>query len=191
MKYGPLVCNPRHIIRNFIVLHSDWLLNLSTDKNLHRLTCMFSNAVGLLCCVEMCLTSINCTAHYDIITSKNMWNFVLSLHVFCVCYGPIINLRLHGTDTHPWGNARFRESCFKLKVNGRAVTSQTDKQPNVEVGSVWVCTGQLTWTNFQFESPGMKLLFSSWAFVYFSLVISSFSSLVRCVAFRSFSLCLL
>ena len=33
-------------------------------------------------------------------------------------------------------NARFRESYFKLKVNGRAVTSQTDKQPNVEVGSV-------------------------------------------------------
>ena len=30
-------------------------------------------------------------------------------------------------------NARFRESYFKLKVNGRAVTSQTDKQPNVEV----------------------------------------------------------
>ena len=33
-------------------------------------------------------------------------------------------------------NARIRESYFKLKVNGRAVTSQTDKQPNVEVGSV-------------------------------------------------------
>ena len=33
-------------------------------------------------------------------------------------------------------NARFRESYFKLKVNGRAVTSQTDKQANVEVGSV-------------------------------------------------------
>ena len=33
-------------------------------------------------------------------------------------------------------NARFRESFFKLKVNGRAVTSQTDKQPTVEVGSV-------------------------------------------------------
>ena len=35
-------------------------------------------------------------------------------------------------------NARFRESYFKLKVNGRAVTSQIDKQLNVEVGSVWV-----------------------------------------------------
>ena len=32
---------------------------------------------------------------------------------------------------------------------------------------------------------------SSWAFVYFPLVIPSFSSLVWCVAFRSFSLCLL
>ena len=32
-------------------------------------------------------------------------------------------------------NARFRESYFKLKVNVRAVTSQTDKQPNMEVGS--------------------------------------------------------
>ena len=32
---------------------------------------------------------------------------------------------------------------------------------------------------------------SSWAFVYFPLVIPSLSSLVRCVAFRSFSLCLL
>ena len=30
-------------------------------------------------------------------------------------------------------NARFRESYSKLKVNGRVVTSQTDKQPNVEV----------------------------------------------------------
>ena len=53
-------------------------------------------------------------------------------------------------------NARFRESYFKLKVNGRAVTSQTDKQPNVEVGSV--STGQQTWKHFQFQSPGMKLL---------------------------------
>ena len=35
-------------------------------------------------------------------------------------------------------NARFRKSYFKLKVNGRAVMSQTDKQPNVEVGSVSV-----------------------------------------------------
>ena len=33
-------------------------------------------------------------------------------------------------------NARFRESYFKLKVNGRAVTSQTGQQPNVEVGFV-------------------------------------------------------
>ena len=33
-------------------------------------------------------------------------------------------------------NARFRESYFKLKVDGRAVTSQTDQQPNVEVGTV-------------------------------------------------------
>ena len=48
-------------------------------------------------------------------------------------------------------NARFRESYFKLKVNGRAVTSQTDKQLNVEVGSVWVSTGQPTWKNVQFK----------------------------------------
>ena len=41
-------------------------------------------------------------------------------------------------------NARFCESCFQLRVNDRAVTLQTDKQPNVEVGSVWVCTGQPT-----------------------------------------------
>ena len=81
-------------------------------------------------------------------------------------------------------NARFRESYFKLKVSGRAVTSQTDTQPNVKVLSVWVCTGQPTWTNCQFESPGMKFLFSSWDFVYFPLVIY-FSSLVRCVAFRT------
>ena len=59
---------------------------------------------------------------------------------------------------------RFRESYFKLKVNGRAMTSQTDKQPNVEVGSVLVSTAQPTWKHFQFEPPGMKLLFSSWAF---------------------------
>ena len=29
-----------------------------------------------------------------------------------------------------------RESYFKLKVDGRVVTSQTDQQPNVEVGSM-------------------------------------------------------
>ena len=46
-------------------------------------------------------------------------------------------------------NARFHESYFKLKVNGRAVTSQTDKQPNMEVGSV--STGQPTWKNVQFK----------------------------------------
>ena len=33
-------------------------------------------------------------------------------------------------------NVRFRENHFKLKVNSRAVMSQTDKQPNVEVRSV-------------------------------------------------------
>ena len=33
-------------------------------------------------------------------------------------------------------NARFHESYVKLKVDGQAVTSQTDQQPNVEVGSV-------------------------------------------------------
>ena len=74
-------------------------------------------------------------------------------------------------------NARFHESYFKLTVDGRAVTSQTDKQPNKEVVSVRVCTGQPTWTNFQFKSPGMKLHFSSWAFVYFPHVFSSFSNL--------------
>ena len=31
-------------------------------------------------------------------------------------------------------NVRFHEGYFKLKVNGQAVTSQTD--PNVEVGSM-------------------------------------------------------
>ena len=82
-------------------------------------------------------------------------------------------------------NARFRVSYFKLKVNGRAVTSQTDKQPIVEVRSVCVCTGQPTWTNFQFDSPGMKLLFSSWALLFhpfqqLGLVISSFSVVGPC-----------
>ena len=43
-------------------------------------------------------------------------------------------------------NARFRESYFKLKVNVQSVTSQTDKQPNVEVGSV--STGQPNWKHF-------------------------------------------
>ena len=62
-------------------------------------------------------------------------------------------------------NARFRESYFKLKVNGRAMTSQTGQQPNMEVGSVWVSTGQPTWKNVQLESSGMKLVFNSWAFV--------------------------
>ena len=33
-------------------------------------------------------------------------------------------------------NARFRGNYFKLKVNGQAATSKTDKQPNMEVGSV-------------------------------------------------------
>ena len=35
-------------------------------------------------------------------------------------------------------NATVRESYFKLKVYGQAATSQTVKQPNVEVGSEWV-----------------------------------------------------
>ena len=48
-------------------------------------------------------------------------------------------------------HVRFCESYFKLKVNGRAVTSQTDKQPNVEVGFVWMSTGQPTWKNVQFK----------------------------------------
>ena len=48
-------------------------------------------------------------------------------------------------------NARFRESYFKLKVDGRAVTSKTDQQPNVEVGTVSVSTGQPTWKNVQFK----------------------------------------
>ena len=33
-------------------------------------------------------------------------------------------------------NARFRESYFKLMVNGQTVMSLTGQQPNVEVGSV-------------------------------------------------------
>ena len=48
-------------------------------------------------------------------------------------------------------NARFRESYFKLKVDGRAVTSQTDQQPNVEVGTVRVSTGQPNWKNVKFK----------------------------------------
>ena len=48
-------------------------------------------------------------------------------------------------------NARFRESYFKLKVDGRAVTSQTQQQPNVEVWTVWVSTAQPTWKNVQFK----------------------------------------
>ena len=43
----------------------------------------------------------------------------------------------------------------------------------------------------QFESPISDAIVSSWAFVYVLLVISSFSNLVRCVAFQSFSFCLL
>ena len=78
-------------------------------------------------------------------------------------------------------NARFSESYFKLMVNGRAVTSQTDKQPDLEKMS---CSNNIK--RISKQHIGMKLLFSSWAFVYFALVISSFSSLVRCVAFRSF-----
>ena len=48
-------------------------------------------------------------------------------------------------------NARFHKSYFKLKVNGQAVMSQTDKQSNVEVRSVGVSTGQPTWKNVQFK----------------------------------------
>ena len=76
-------------------------------------------------------------------------------------------------------NARFHESYFKLKVNGRAVTSQTNKQPNVEVGSVWLCPqgnrpGKMSSSNnikrISKQHIGMKLLFSSWALVYSPLL---------------------
>ena len=67
-------------------------------------------------------------------------------------------------------NARFRVSYFKLKVNGRAVTSQTDKQPIVEVGSVCVCAqgnrlGQISistlqvWNSFSVVGPCYFILF--------------------------------
>ena len=60
------------------------------------------------------------------------------------------------------------------------------------VAAKWlVATGQPTWKKFQFESPRMNLRRHCWAFVYVLLVISSFSNLVRCVAFQSFSFCLL
>ena len=84
-------------------------------------------------------------------------------------------------------NARFRESYFKLKVDGRAVTSQTDQTTRRPQGNR---LGKMSSSNnikrISKQHIGMKLLFSSWAFVYFPLVIASFSSLVRCVAFRSF-----
>ena len=53
-------------------------------------------------------------------------------------------------------HARFRESYFKLKVNGRAVTSQTDQQPNyMEVGSAWqVSSWNLQgWNSFSVVGP--------------------------------------
>ena len=40
------------------------------------------------------------------------------------------------------------------------------------------------------NEAGSDAIVSSWAFVYFLLVMSSFSSLFRCVAFQSFSFCL-
>ena len=93
-------------------------------------------------------------------------------------------------------NARFRESYFKLKVNGRAVTSQLNRQATKRGSRVCVSVhrgkriGKMSSSNnikrISKQHIGMKLLFSSWAFVYFLLVISSFSSLVKCVAFRSF-----
>ena len=61
--------------------------------------------------------------------------------------------KIHSTEhfkTSAILNARFRESYFKLKVNGRAVTSQPDTQPNVKSGQC-VSTGQATWKNVQFE----------------------------------------
>ena len=48
--------------------------------------------------------------------------------------------------------------------------------------------GKISSSNLQGWSS--DAIASSWAFVYFPLVIPSFSSLVRCMAFRSFSLCL-
>ena len=49
--------------------------------------------------------------------------------------------------------------------------------------------GKISSSNLQGWSS--DAIASSWAFVYFPLVIPSFSSLIRCAAFRSFSLCLL
>ena len=94
-------------------------------------------------------------------------------------------------------NARFRESYFKLKVNGRAVTSQTTSNQTWKSG-LCECPqgnrlGKMSRSNnikrISKQHIGMKLLFSSWAFVYFPLVILSFSSLVRWVAFWPFIGC--
>ena len=59
--------------------------------------------------------------------------------------------------------------------------------------TVGVSKGSPTWKTFPVRISKMKLRHhcQSWAFVYFPLIISSFSSLVRCMAFQSFSLCLL
>ena len=90
---------------------------------------------------------------------------------------------------------RYSErAIFKLKFNGRAVTSQIDQQTNVEVGSVWVCAqgnrlGQISSSNLQgwnyfsvvgplFISPLLfhlsRALLGAWRFGLFRCVYSSF-----------------
>ena len=74
-------------------------------------------------------------------------------------------------------NERFRESYFKLKVNGRAVTSQTSNQ-TWKSGLCECPQGNRLGNNSSSNNIkrtskqhiGMKLLFSIWAFVYSPLL---------------------
>ena len=78
---------------------------------------------------------------------------------------------------------------IKIKMLHRSHPAEHSVWAQIHVHSRGNRLGKISSSNLQGWSS--DAIASSWAFVYFPLVIPSFSSLVRCVAFRSFSLCLL
>ena len=81
--------------------------------------------------------------------------------------------------------------CALLKALKKIKKCFTDRTLlSIHLGSI---TCPPAWKDFQFESPRMKLRrhCQLLGFCLFPLVIPSFLSLVRCVAFQSFLLCLL
>ena len=88
--------------------------------------------------------------------------------------------------------------CIKISNKNECMLSKTRSKHIIEFCMCMDVHRVTDFEKFPVRISKIKLIFvvvdaiaSSWAFVYFPFVSSSFSSHVRCVAFRSFSLCLL